>query len=229
MLNPAQNDSLNRNRRTPLPPGIDAMENYLRNVWKVVHEKDPTNNWQNKPHPTLHHELLASAGKLLYFWLNNKKISDLKILEIMAGNCRASQIIQKEITGKYKSWKMTDIGDYSTKSEQLDAVCAVEKYGKVYNTLLLICPPPGSAEHLGQQSSYGDYYACKKFIEMENGEQRYIFFIGELGNSDGSQGMYLYMMKHPSLILEFRHPFLITTDHLEGPVEKEVFVFSIWK
>uniref|UniRef100_A0A6C0C8K8 Uncharacterized protein n=1 Tax=viral metagenome TaxID=1070528 RepID=A0A6C0C8K8_9ZZZZ len=229
MLLPPDNDSLNKNRRLALPPNIDAMEGLIRDQWKKVYKTDILNACQEKPHPTLHRECLKVAGILLCRYLTDRNVFGLRILEIMAGNCEASKVIQGEIKAKYESWKYTDIGDYAKGCEQMDAICAVEKYGKEYNTLLMISPPPGSIDYLHVHSSYGDYFACKKFIEMETGEQRYIIIIGELGGSDASQGMYLYMMKHPSLILEFRCTFLIAKDHQGGPVEKEVFVFSIWK
>lgn len=223
--------ALQEGRSAVLPvKQIDALESNLRDMWQHVWKKDILNECQRETHPTLASQMLEVAGALFARFLQDRRVHKLKILELMAGNCLASKIIQKKISGMYSSWKMTDIGDYSSDAEQIDAIGAIEKYGKAYDTLLMICPPPGELNYLNTHSSYGDYFACKKFIEMsESGQVRYIVIIGELGNSDASKGMYLWMLKHPQLIMEFRCTFFIGIDHQGGPVEKEVFIFSVDK
>ena len=79
-----------------------------------------------------------------------------------------------------------------------------------------------------QNHGYGDYYACKDFIgQTESGMKKQIVFIGELGASDGSPGMYNYMLRHPRLKLSLRKVLYKRNYPVFGPVEKEVFVFDI--
>ena len=92
----------------------------------------------------------------------------------------------------------------------------------------MICPPPGSIDTENFVGScYGDYFACKKFIATKKGENKYIIFVGELGASDGSDGMYLYMLTHTRLKLLGRKMIQKGLDNFGGPLEKEVFLFLI--
>ena len=131
--------------------------------------------------------------------------------------------------------------------DQLNCVDAVEKYGKTCNVLLLISPPPytersvlnlyendqmGYSDKL-KDLGYGDYYACKDFIKqtLENNTDdvpKRIIFIGELGASDGSSGMYKFLMENNSLKLELRE--LLNgpnKDIFGGSIFKELFIFKI--
>ena len=99
--------------------------------------------------------------------------------------------------------------------DKLPSEKAVIKYGKEVNVLLLISPLP---------NNYMDYYAIKEF-ELIGG--KYIVYIGELGASDGGEGMYNYMINESSWKLLSRDLLLKTRDILfGGDVEKEIFLFE---
>jgi len=56
---------------------------------------------------------------------------------------------------------------------------------------------------------------------------KYIIFIGELGASDGSEGMYKYLTLHPRLKTVVREILSNGNGLIGGPIIKEVFVFEI--
>jgi len=132
----------------------------------------------------------------------------MNILELVSGNCKASSTIKNKLEEdssviKINRWIATDIIDYAScgkngiEFEKLNTVDAVKKYGSLSNILLLISPQPGD--------SYSDYYACYDFIKQTKAdEDKYIIIIGELGKSDGSHGMYDYMISNPELQLVTR-------------------------
>ncbi len=79
---------------------------------------------------------------------------------------------------------------------------------------------------------FGDYYACHDFIlqtlsQSAIPQQKFIIFVGELGASYGTEGMYKYMLDHPNLNLILRHIILFTKDVFGGNCEKELFIFEI--
>ena len=123
------------------------------------------------------------------------EIQSLSILEIFSGNCVASIDIFNEL--KPESWVCTDITRYHDNLnlkrnmifDKLNTIEAIQKYGKSANILIMVSAPFG--DH------YADYYACNDFIQQAQslyyvGKPKYIIFIGELGASDGSNGMYKY-------------------------------------
>jgi hypothetical protein len=55
---------------------------------------------------------------------------------------------------------------------------------------------------------------------------KYIIFVGELGASDGSSGMYLYMLHNTIWKLEIRETISDVPDVFGGIIEKEVFIFK---
>ena len=99
----------------------------------------------------------------------------------------------------------------------------------------MISPSPYSNFEQSDNTSkydlgYGDYYACHDYIEQtKKGNRRYIIIIGELGASDGSEGIYKYMIEHPSLKIAYRIMLISCFDIFGGPLEKELFIFEINK
>jgi len=75
---------------------------------------------------------------------------------------------------------------------------------------------------------YGDYFACRDFIKNIDRE-KYIVFIGELGASDGSEGMYLYLLEKPMLTCSSRIMIYLGKDSFGGNLEKELFIFKTKK
>jgi hypothetical protein len=219
-------NTLENSRTTLLPEDIDSRECELQTKWHETHTQDDNNTFQKMGEATLGKNMLV-VGDIINNFLLGCKIKDLKILEVMAGNCVASLMLDSKINDKVESWVRTDIGDYSDKSKQMDSIAAVENYGDESNLLLIISPPPGTLDsHSG--AYFGDYFACKKFIETKKEENKYIIFVGELGASDGTEGMYLYMTEHPRLeLLRRQLIFRRRQDAFGGPLEKEVFLFLI--
>lgn len=167
--------------------------------------------------------LEKAASILLQFFQGSK--SNPKILEIFAGNCRASQILQNKL--KVKTWIASDVMEFKVQSKnitfvQSDAVTVVEKFGVESNVLLLISPPPGH--------HYADYFASVDFIhqtQLKNLSDRFIVFIGELGASDGTEGMYDFYMSHPNLCLVVNKPINNFIDVLGARCHKDVYIFQI--
>lgn len=157
---------------------------------------------------------LIVASMLLNKFLKDNEISNLNILEVFAGTGEASSLLLENVTA---SIKKTDIAEF-TGIEQLNAEDAVIKYhASGLNTLLMISPPPG---HI-----YGDYFCIEKWSLCPTA--KYIIFVGELGASDGSEGLYKYLMEHSIWKLVYRSEFSKTPDIMPGNwVIKELFVFS---
>lgn len=181
----------------------------------------------------------------------------LNILEIFAGNCHSSNIIYNKLINSFDvSIHSTDIIDHSANLDDaifhndknhkrtwefnIDAVNAIESIElceSKYNILLLICPPPYSIEPADSNKfeGYADYFAIKRWVNLENSQ--YIIFIGELGASDGSTGLYKYMIEtlqqnqnqnqNYRWILDFRKILSRDSDPIfNSPIEKELFIFK---
>jgi hypothetical protein len=158
--------------------------------------------------------ILIDASIELNTFIREQKITKLNILEVFAGTGEASSLLLKHIP---MTIIKTDIAEFSG-IEQLNAEDAVCKYkDSGVNTLLMISPPPG---HI-----YGDYFCIKKWSTCDNA--KYIIFVGELGASDGSEGLYKYLMEHKIWKLIHRTEISKSPDILPGSwVIKELFVFN---
>lgn len=223
---------LESSRSKLIPDDIDSFESQLKKQWHITHMKDSNNTRQGVYESLmgLQREYMSNVGTGIRDFFEKDGIKNLRILEVMAGNCLSSLAI-KSIIGDYVSlWTRTDIGNYSKLSVQLDTIDAVKTYGDESNLLLLVSPPPGIFGPLDGESVayYGDYFACKKFIETKKDSDKYIIFVGELGASDGSEGMYRYLLEHPRLRLCTRKLMLPNQrDFMGGPLECELFIFLI--
>ncbi len=186
---------------------------------------------QNKGKATLSVDTLEKAANALSKHFSGRQI---KVLEVFAGNCVAGQIINKQLN--VLSWLYTDISTYKNnvggQFNKLDCVDAVRLFGPGADVLMMISPPYSDRDNGNNldpsiNHSYGDYYACKDFIDQtEPNKKKCIVFIGELGASDGSPGMYKYLLQHKRLKLSLRK-LLFRKEDIFGPLEKEVFVFDI--
>lgn len=223
---------LESSRSKPIPSDIDSFESQLKEQWHKTHMMDTNNSNQGiyKSLEGRQGEYMSIVGTSVRDFFEANKINDVKILEVMAGNCLSSLAIESVISKYISSWTRTDIGDYSKSSVQMDTIDAVKTYGDESNLLLLVSPPPGTFGPLDGESVayYGDYFACKKFIETKKDSDKYIIFVGELGASDGSEGMYRYLLEHPRLRLSKRKLMLENQkDFMGGPLELELFIFLI--
>jgi len=186
-------------------------------------------NLQDKSTTTMNIDTLKNAGVSINTFLGTTCKNSLSILEIGSGNRYATKIVTREFESYIDMIITTDICNITSdfpdiKFDPVHSVDAVKKYGNHSNTLLLISPYPSLPE---DQLSLGDYYACEDFISLSKGEKKMIIFIGELGASDGTSGMYIYFMDHPQLHLSLRDMVFCGIDIFGGNVEKEVFIFDI--
>jgi len=178
------------------------------------------------------------------------KYVELDILEVMYGNGYATNIviqilIQKGI--KVNNYVATDIIDYTTrkdldlpninfKFDKLDTIDAIEKYSETSNTLLIISPPPSlSVSTLKEmmeneyEFGYADFYACHEFIKSKKNSKNdnYIIIIGELGASDGTEGIYHYLMNNKEIKLIHENVVSKTSDIIFGAIIKSIYVFKL--
>lgn len=159
----------------------------------------------------------------------------LTLVEVFAGNGRASLILQVLCGRFFSEWVKTDIREHMGVI-QMHAVKAVETYPS--DVLLLICPPPYNEPQFGEQRArkipnsvahgdygYADYYAYVNFIKQP--QSKFIIFLGELGAADGSSGTYKYLIEHPNLNLDRSVIISESKDIFGGPVIKELFIFRV--
>lgn len=227
---------LDFSRGITLPDDIDDSEvrnELMRSLNSDVIMNYKLNTKQKDMASMLPDDVLISAGKFMVEYFETKTPESLKLLEIMAGNRVASDILYSQL--KLPVWITTDICSFESKSDlpfhQLDAVTAVSKFGADSNILLLVCPLPASASNHNEQCwAYADYYACHDFINQKSDIcDRYIVFIGELGASDGSEGMYSYLNEHEKLLLDSRELLVSGIDMFGAPIEKELFIYKLIK
>jgi hypothetical protein len=242
--------SLEESRNDILPSNI----NHPIIEMKIIESWTPTNILQSSLNyhqqfnsSTMSIHLLSLAIQYIHEYLIQNLVGQLqtiKILEIMCGNSYASKLIYNSFVTKNISFDyiLSDIIDYpnrvliNTPFYQLNTVDAITQYGDNANILLLNCPPPmytteiDTINNWDRKKDYGysDYYAIRNFIELsKNQSHRYIIFIGELGASDGSPGLYLYLLTHTHLQLITRKMLSKFIDMFGGPAEKELFIFQI--
>jgi len=191
---------------------------------------------EQQPLPTLPIKIVEYAGDILKNYLISLGKKEISVLEVMSGNCSGSRFLHRTISKglKINEWICTDIIDFTKtikeniKFHKLDGLKAVEQYGNCVDILLLMCPPPNQifdGNHVNPMSLC-DYYLMNDFIAMNKGKNKFIVFIGELGASDGTEGLYKYMLSNSKIKLSHRQ-MLISSYNQFGPIEKEIFIFSI--
>ena len=229
-------------RASFLPENIDdtSIRKRVIETWTKANILSKTNNshqeYQTTPTQKMFNIIKAATLMKEFFKSVDLK---MKVLEIMAGNCAASSIVHTILNDQIDVWLSTDIISYSTKLssipfQECHSVEAVEKHSSDKNVLLLISPPPAGEydiieEKFTELQGYGDYYACHDFIEKAkcSSEDKYIVFVGELGASDGSIGMYNYMISHSNLELVERVMLQKSPNQFGDFIEKELFIFKI--
>jgi hypothetical protein len=178
-----------------------------------------------------------------------------KILEVGSGNGCASKLIRDSLKSTFPLTEFipTDLRKHEITHgidviTGIESIEAVKQYGEGKNILLLVSPPPCHLPELDPLDTespllgYMDYFAidewsrssdsnvgdaCQRRSKLPNNEQRYIIFIGELGASDGSLGMYKYMMENPKWSCRVRKMLRKSPDNCGGMVEKELFIFEL--
>lgn len=225
---------VNESRNIDLPKDIDSeYEKYKENWCPDVQNKCSV-NFLKKAHTSILPSALENAGFLLGLYLkkNCELIKEINILEPFAGNGCASKIIYDKLITLVPKFtlKSTDLLDHSeyisvtshNVEYGLNAVDTVEKYGDNFNILMMISPPPCSMKN--KYESYCDYFAIKKWTDLP--DAKFIIFIGELGASDGSEGLYNFMLNHKTWKLEERHMIYCEHHPVLGEIEKELFIFA---
>lgn len=234
-------------RKQNMPDNIDSFESKIKKSWnKESITSDVNNSNQYKLIPP-RDEMITKCGNEIVQTFQELNLGRKEsVLEIMSGNCIVSKLLYDKlepIIDPNGDYICSDVVSYSP-AEYLDiypfefvkmnSVQAVEKYGKNSTLLMLVAPPPcpsciGINGEYAETIGYGDYFACRNYIqqtkEMDN-VTKFIIFYGELGASDGSSGMYKYMMEHESLDLIKR---IVVFDEfgVVDRVVKELFIFKI--
>ena len=228
-------------RDETLPEGIDTQEvrDLIRKRWtqdEVL--KDENNSHQGDIYKTTQKSSNIILASQIFNQFVMSERDKLNVLEIMSGNCAASEIFR--MCNQYiRTMVSTDIIDYETRKqidgivfERRDPIDAIERFGREADVLLVISPPPASKEFMDTENfcGYADYYAYHDFIEQTlEGETKYIVVVGELGASDGSIGTYKYLTEHPYLTLKVREILEESSNGFGGLIQKEIFIFEIDK
>jgi hypothetical protein len=223
--------SLEYSRQLNLPERINEKFGDYQQNWNQESIRKNKLNSSQIGKSTLSKQTLEFAGNILkLYWQDLHK---LKILEPFAGNGVGSKIIYKKLSEIYpdlelKSTDIQDLTEFIDNSSHpvefgLNSVETVEKYkDDGFNVLMMISPPPSSTDN---NTGYADYFAIERFSQLESSE--FLIFIGELGASDGSEGMYQYLLvDNPFWSLDFRQILSSGTDIFGGKSEKEIFIFK---
>ena len=223
---------------TRLIDNIDDYETICKRNWnKSI--KDMA-NYITKDKSTLPYESMTLAGKIIGEYLSlsqrfdNILVNNVCILDPLSGNGVASKIIYKQIQEKIPDVKYiaSDIQNLSeiisSKSLDvefdIDCVDSIIKHGDDVNVLLLVCPPPYSYSPTnGEPTGFVDYFAIKKWTELG---KKYLIYIGEMGFTDGTSGMYHYMLNHPVWKLDYRKVVIEKEDLFGRLIKKEIFIFK---
>jgi hypothetical protein len=217
---------LEQSRAVTYPSNIDDLyESYKERCTPEMIRSNHL-NVPKKGKCTMGQRVVQKAVDRIWEYLKEKNITYIKILEPFAGQGIASNIIQKRLNVEIRSTDILDLSKYMDESSYpvefgLSGVDTVEKYYiDGYNTLMMISPPPESAE---DNPLYGDYFTIRAWTNVESA--KLFIFIGEMGASDGSEGLYDYMINHPIWKLDYRKMLYRCEDVVGGPCEKELFIF----
>lgn len=236
-------------RNAQLLEDIDDWEDICKANWKKCYDQNIANHLTSDS-ATLPDFAMGKAGEEIarYFKCISRKSKEkcnFRILDSFAGNGIASKIIHDEIrSGLVQSKKnekyefryiATDIQEELNKKLTLrsfnvefplDCIQAIEKY-QDSNVLLIVSPPPSSWTPDGNEGSeptgFADYFAVKKWTELN---KPILIMIGEIGLSDGTKGMYQFMMNHKNWKLYKRSVLAAKNDLFGNYVQKEIFIFE---
>ena len=223
-------------RERPLPDDIDSKYHIYKKNWTADNIGSDEINGSRKGRSTLGKEVLSLAASHITDYLILNNISTVRILEPFAGNGVATNVIYKKLTElKLKDFviKSTDIQNLSQYVDEssypvefgLNSVETIEKYQfDDFNILMMISPPPMFM--IKEMSNYADYFAIKQWARVSTA--KLVIFIGELGASDGSIGLYSYMMNNKLWQLDYR-TMIENGNTITGPYEKELFIFKKYK
>jgi hypothetical protein len=221
---------LEQSRAVTLPATIDNDMMMYKEKWNSENTKIIQLNISKKGHSTLPKQILERAANHITTYLQTNNFDTIRILETFAGNGIATNIIYKTLIQKnpniiIKSTDIQDLSDYIDENSYpvefgLNSVECIQKYSQDnYNIMMMISPPPNTTSY------YADYFAIKEWTNVPTA--KLFIFIGELGASDGSEGLYDYMIEdNMDWKLDCRKMLYRGIDNLGGDVEKELFIFT---
>lgn len=196
---------------------------------KLWTEKECTtnsNNFSKLNKATINDESLIKASQIISNYFKNNNMTDLNILEPYAGNGYASKIFKDKLSKQFNvEMKSTDITDFNETSNEnchnvefgINSYDTVVKYNDDYDILLLNSVPPSN--------NYSDFFCINKWLENSN--SKYLIFNGELGASDGSEGLYHYLLTTCSNVLKLGCREVYCNFTMFGDnCDKEVFIFK---
>ena len=227
---------LEQSREAKLPEDIDEQYQIYQPNWNAQAIGAISLNKSAKGKTTLKKQTLCYAGELICNYFETQPdVITLKVLEPFAGNGVASKIIHNKLSKLnsniiIKSTDVQDLSEFVDESSHpvefgINSVDTIRKYSADgYNVLMMISPPPATTSPT-VKSDYADYFAIKAWEQVPTA--KYICFIGELGASDGCEGLYDYMcVDNKTWLLDCREMLVRTTDITGGPCEKELFIFK---
>jgi hypothetical protein len=211
-------------------------------AWNASIEKKKYKSHQNLGQTTLPETSLHMSARRLYIFLSGlvDKLGERKftVLEVFAGNCKASECLIDCVRPMISKWICTDIADYTRPDltgvmsfEQLHSVAAVAKHGAEADILVMICPPCAPLPSGGNvsRSTFADYYACYDFIALAQRAAwpKFIVFVGEVGAADGTVGMYRYLLCNDQLSVILRVEINRSVDILGGVCSREMIILEV--
>lgn len=215
---------------------IDSYEEICKNNWKWSVEKQMA-NYISKGKSTLPEFSMILSGQIICKYLcermNKLNLNKIKIIDPLAGNGIASNIIYQNIKSKFKDiiYIASDIQDLSDKTGlnsfpvefSIDCIDSINKHQEKAEILLLVCPPPCEFDYRTEPTGFVDYFAIKRWTELE---KKVLIFIGEMGFSDGTKGIYDYLINHSIWKLHTRYVIAEANDIFGRNVKKEIFIFE---
>lgn len=155
-----------------------------------------------------------------------KKIFDsfshpIDILEVGSGNGFNTNIIAK--LKNINSLTASDVVVYEKSYYDVKNMLshdAVKAYPGNIDMLLMVSPPP---------EGFMDYYAIKEYELKLQKNPKYLMILGELGASDGTDGIYQYLISgtQSDWSLISKHDFSKKTDIFGGDCTKSVYFFKL--
>lgn len=231
------NISKERNYDADLPEPIDTSMFYqiCKENWnrgRITMADHITPNCSTIPEPCL-----INCGNIIKIYLRKRKswLGDkIKILEPFAGNGVASKIIyskliQKNIKIKYVATDLQNLRQIVNPNLSIpvefgiDCIDSICKHENECEILMLVCPPPSTYNLGSVPEGFGDYYSLKKWTELN---KKVFIFVGELGRTDGTEGMYKFLMNHPIWKLVEHKVLQEGDDIFERHISRDIFIFE---
>lgn len=226
-----------RNYDIELPNNIDIFYDICKKNWK----KTSTNNniqlanQSVRDITTLPRWSMESCGDIILEYIKKRKNwlnHHIKIIDPFAGNGVTSKIIYNKINRRinieYIASDFQNLDRCLTENSHnvefnIDCVDSIVKHQENSDILLLICPPPYSYTIGTEPDGFSDYFAIKKWTILS---KKVLIFVGEMGRTDGTEGMYHYMMNNDTWKLVHKQIIASTTDIFDRHIEKEIFIFE---